>query len=343
MDNCSDISQISDIHSISRISRVNCSRLMGKIDSLQNLSEQQCSFTWNSSRNTLSHNQGSNHLQKIAKCLTQCEESIGEHVKSKIILECIKEASLNIKGTLCENVVSKLKGLLLIHELNKYMYMPSILKNLQESIILGITDLPKYTLSCEEVIDVKCYVETLLRERIHSFILRYEYLGGNVKEAIRSTECNVHKTLFEIHDVEMLQWKDKIEEICAQYETDIMKYRTLIDKWNKLKYKDVNQIYLERAEFVLLQAQVAEVQAKITKFKCIMRMYKETPVTIDAYRILNATIDEKLFITTNEFKEKENLNKQYESLKNSEYDEVLKTYLHFCKAIKTKKQILENL
>lgn len=134
-----------------------------------------------------------------------------------------------------------------------------------------------------------------------------------------------------------------IEELCAQYEADIMKSIALINHWNKLKYKDTNQIYLEKAEYVLLQAQVAEMQARIAKLSCIMKMYKETPVTIDAYKMLNAAIDKKLFITMDEVQKKENLKKQYEKLRNTEYDEVLKTYLHLCKVIKKKKQILENL
>ncbi|XP_054015244.1 uncharacterized protein LOC128896088 [Hylaeus anthracinus] len=344
MSNYGDLSQISDIHSISRISRVSCSRLMGRADSLRNIFERQCSFTRNSSRNITNLNQGTNYLQKIIRCFNQCEESISEHVKSKIILECIKEAALNVKGILSENVVNKLKGLLLIHECNKYMHMPSTSNNLHEKLtVLGIRDLPNYVLSYEEIINVKCYTETLLREKIHSFILRYDSLGGNMKEIMRSTESNVRTTLFDIHEVQMLEWKDKIEEMCSQYEVDIVKYRTLINKWKNLKYKDTNAIYLQKAEYILLQAQVAQVQAKITKLTCIMRMYKETPVTIDAYKILNAAIDEKLFVTMNEVKEKENLKKHYESLQNSEYDEVLKTYLYFCKAIKIKKQILENM
>lgn len=164
-----------------------------------------------------------------------------------------------------------------------------------------------------------------------------------MKEVLRSTDCNMRKKLFEPHDVQLLQWKDKIEELCAQYGADIMKCRILINNWNQLKYKETSRSYFEKAEYILLQAQVAEVQAKITKLSCIMRMYKETPVTIDAHRILNSAIDEKLFAIMNEIKEKENLKKQYENLQNTEYDEILKTYLHFCKAIKKKKQILEQL
>ncbi|OAD60632.1 hypothetical protein WN48_05149 [Eufriesea mexicana] len=342
MNSFSDLSQISDITSISRISRTNCSRILGRVDSLQNLFEQQCSLTFNTSKNITYHT--SNHLEKVVKCLSSCEDSIGEHLKCKIILKCIKEASMNIKETLSDDVVAKLKGLLLIHELNKYMSLSSTLKNMEKDLsILGITDIPNNDLSYEEMLDVKYHVETLLRERIHEFILRYEQLGGNIKEILRSTDCNMRKKIFESHEMQIFQWKDKIEELCTQYETNIMKYKTLLNKWNKLKYKDVSQIYLEKAERILLQAQVAEAQAKIAKLSCIIKMYKETPITIDAYRALNTAVDKKSFIMISEIKEKENLKKQYEQLQNTEYDDVLKTYLHFCKAIEKKKQLLEKL
>ncbi|KAK1132378.1 hypothetical protein K0M31_016486 [Melipona bicolor] len=336
MNSSSDLSQILDI---SRISRLNCSRIFGRVDSLQNLFEQQCNLSYNTNI------QESNHLEKTIKCLASCEDSIAEHVKNKLILECIKEALINVKGTLSDDVVVKLKRLLLIHELTIYMHLPSTSKNMQEELnILGITDLPKYDFSYEEISDIKCYVETLLREKIHELILRYEQLGGNMKKILRLIDCNMmRKKILESDEVQIFQWKDKIEELCNQYEADIMKCKTLMNKWNILKYKDVSKIYLEKAEHILLQAQVAEVQAKITKLSCIIKMYKETPVTIDAYRILNTTLDKKLFATLDEIKEKKNLKKQYEELQNTEYSEILKTYLHFCKAIDKKKQILEKL
>lgn len=343
MNSLSDLSQISDIHNISRISRVNCSRLIGRIDSLQNLFEQQCSLSSNTSR-TIQSNQGSNHLEKAVKCLSLCDESVGEYVKCKIIMECIKEASNNVKGTLSNDLVNKLKGLLLIHDINKYMYLPpTSSSNMQALNVLGIIDLPKYDLTYEENLDVKSRVETLLREKIHDFILRYEQFGGNMKEVVRSNECNAHKKMFEPDDVQILQWKDKIQQLCIQYETDIMKFKTLMNKWDGMKYKDMNTIYFNKAEYILIQAQVAEVQAKITKLSCILRMFKETPVTVDAHKTLNTALDEKMFSVMNEIKEKQHLKSQYETLQNKEYDEVLKTYLDFCNSIKKKKQLLHKL
>lgn len=160
-----------------------------------------------------------------------------------------------------------------------------------------------------------------------------------MKEILRSTDINICKKIFEPHEIQIFQWKDKIEELCTQYEIDIVKCKTLMNEWNELKYKNVSQIYLEKAEHVLLQAQVAEVQAKILKLSCLIKMYKETPITIDAYKALNIFVDKKIFTIMNEIKEKKNLKKQYEELENTEYDEILKTYLHFCKAIKKQKQI----
>lgn len=164
-----------------------------------------------------------------------------------------------------------------------------------------------------------------------------------MKEVLKSTDSVMRKKLLEPYELKVLQWKDKFEELCIQYEADIVKCNTLMNEWQKLKYKDTSQIYLKKAEYTLLQAQVAEVQAKITKLSCIIKMYKETPITIDAYRTLNTIVDDKLFMITNEIKEKENLRKQYENLQNTEYDDVLEKYINLCKAIKKKKQILEKL
>lgn len=147
---------------------------MGRVDSLQNLYEPQHSFTYNASKNVTNSNQGTVQTQKTVKYLTLCEESIGEHVKSKIILDCLKEASLNAKRLLSAGIVTKLQGLLQIHELNKYMHLSSTSKNSQEeSRVLGITDLPKYDFTYEETLDTKFCVETILREKIQKFVLRF--------------------------------------------------------------------------------------------------------------------------------------------------------------------------
>lgn len=140
-----------------------------------------------------------------------------------------------------------------------------------------------------------------------------------------------------------VQWQNTIEELILQCRSDLSEYASLIDKWNKLKYEDMSQASLEETEHLLLQAQVAELQAKITKLSCTIRMFKETPSTVDAFRALNRLVEEKLEEVTDEIRQKEDLKKLYDNLKNTEYDQVLQTYLQLCNAIKRKKHILDTL
>lgn len=170
---------------------------------------------------------------------------------------------------------------------------------------------------------------------------RYEELGGNVKKALKSNECNVHSQSLECYEIPAIQWKNKIEELILQCKSDSLKYTKLIDRWNKLKYKNMSQACLEKAGHLLLQAQVAELQAKLTNLSCTIRMFKETPTTIDAFKMLNQLVEEKLKAIRDEIHQKEDLKKLYDNLKNTEYDEILENYLHLCNAIKKKKHILE--
>ncbi|KAG7205365.1 hypothetical protein KM043_007365 [Ampulex compressa] len=344
MNSFSDLSQLSDISSISRISRSNNSRFITTTDSLHNLLEYQSNITHNASKISTTSNSGNSCLEKAYKSLSLCEDSTADYVKNKMIVDCIKEASSNAGKRLSENVVAKLKGLLVLHEMDKYMHFPPTVKHTQEELtVLGITDLPKYELGYEERLDIKCCVESILREKIHKFILRYESSGVVLKEILRNNERNAPSRLLESHSMRILQWKDKIDQLCTQYEVDILKSKDLIEKWSQLKYKDMTKIYLIKSEHLLLQAEVAEVQAKITKLSCIMRMFKETPTTIHAFKMLSEIVEEKLNALTNNIRNKEDLKKSYDNLKGTEYDNVLKNYLHFCKAIKKKKQILEMM
>ncbi|XP_011139956.1 uncharacterized protein LOC105183471 isoform X2 [Harpegnathos saltator] len=174
-------------------------------------------------------------------------------------------------------------------------------------------------------------------------ILRYETLGGNVKETLKSNEYNMRYKNLECYNTQIMEWKSRIEEASLEYESALQKYINLMDKWNKLKYEDMSKTYLEKSEHLLLQAQVANLQAKITKLSCRIKMFKETPTTIDAFRLLNQVIEEKLKAVTNEIHQKEELKKLYENLKNTEYDEVVKNYTELCKAVKKREQMLNIL
>lgn len=304
--------------------------------------DQHCSTIKNS--NKFATATGTTPVEKVMKSLITYKESMGEHIKANIVHQCMREAALNQRGILSKSTASKLKASLLTHELDKYMHLPSSSEHVQDQLILlGINDLPLSDLSPDEKLQVKCCIETMLRERIHAMILSYENLGGNVKEVLKSNECNMQNKTLECGDMRMVQWKNRIEELGVEYESALLKYTDLMDRWNKLKYEDMSQAYLEKSKHLLLQAQVAELQAKITKYSCIMKMFKETPTTIDAFKALNQMVEEKLKAIMNEISQKEESKRLYDSLKNTEYDKVLETYLELSRAIKKKKQIFNIL
>lgn len=153
----------------------------------------------------------------------------------------------------------------------------------------------------------------------------------------------MHNRYLEYHDVPTVRWENKIKDLILQCESDLLRYINLMDKWNKLKYENVSQAYLEKTGYLLLQAQVAELQAKITKLSCTIRMFKETSTTVDAFKMLNRLVEEKLKVVMDEIRQKEDLKKLYDDLKNTEYDQVLLMYSQLCNAIKKKKHILDML
>lgn len=153
----------------------------------------------------------------------------------------------------------------------------------------------------------------------------------------------MHNKFLEYYDVPAVQYKNKMEDLILQCESDLLNYINLIDKWNKLKYEDMSQAYLQKTGYLLLQAQVAELQAKITKLSCTIRMFKETSTTVDAFKMLNRLVEEKLKTIMDEIRQKEDLKKLYDNLKNTEYDQVLLIYSQLYNAIKKKKHILDML
>ncbi|XP_012541319.1 uncharacterized protein LOC105839509 [Monomorium pharaonis] len=337
----SDLHQISDISSISAISQ-SSSRLISRVDLSQSLLDNYpCAIK---SNNRFPIIQETSVIEKTMNSLALCEENISEHIKTNIVYQCMKEVSLNHKDVLSKSTANKLQILLLIYQLDKYMHLPSTTKHMQDKLmLLGIIDLPLCDFNPDERLEVKCCIETMLRERIHHMMLRYEALGGNAKEASRNNECDVHNKFLEYYDAPAMQWKNKVEDLISQCESDLLKYINLMDKWNKLKYEDISQAYLEKAGYLLLQAQIAELQAKITKLSCTIRMFKETSTTINAFKKLNRIVEGKLKMVSDEIRQKEDLKKLYDNLKNTEYEEVLSIHLQLCNAIKKKRHILDML
>lgn len=161
---------ISDISSISTISQ-SSGRFTGSMNLSQNLLEFHSSTIKNSNKPATIH--GENQMETLMKSLTLCEENICEYIKANVVLQCLKEACLNCKDILSDSIVTKLKALLLTHELDKYMHLPSSSKHMQDNLmLLGIEDLPLSDLSFDEKFEVKCCVEMILREKIHDTILR---------------------------------------------------------------------------------------------------------------------------------------------------------------------------
>ncbi|KAI4486934.1 hypothetical protein M0802_012191 [Mischocyttarus mexicanus] len=338
-----DLSQLSDISTISRISR--SSQLMGRLDSILLSNDLDChsSFIQNS-KSTSTTDQDHNDLRDVTKSFIDCQNSISEYAKIRLIYECLEEICLNKDTTLPDETKDKLKGLLESYEISKIKDISITLKQgLYDLSILGIQDFPEYKLSYEERLNVKACVDRLMQEKLHDFLLKYEELGGNVKELQRLNSLNTNNQLSENTDLEILKWKDKFESLCAHYKDSLSQSADLISEWRKVKYEDVNEIYNKKAKILSLQSQVLEVQAKLAKLTCLTKMYTETPKTIDSYKILNNTLDDKMLELSNEIKRKTNLKKLYLDLQNTEYDNILKTYLHLCTAIKKKKQIMEML
>lgn len=112
-------------------------------------------------------------MEQTMKSLMSCEENIGEHIKANIVYQCLKETSLNHTDILSEDTASKLKTLLLILEFDRYKHSFSSLKYTQdEGMLLGINDLQLSDLNSDEKLEVKCCVETILREKLHNMMLR---------------------------------------------------------------------------------------------------------------------------------------------------------------------------
>jgi len=144
-------------------------KLIGRIDSAQSLLDNHSGII--GTGNKFATNHETNAIEKAMKSLVLCEENISKHIKTNIIYQCVEEASLNYKDILSDSTAGKLRTLLLIHELDKYMHLPSSTKQ-NELTLLGIIDVPPSDLTPNEKLDVKCCIETMLREKIHEMLLR---------------------------------------------------------------------------------------------------------------------------------------------------------------------------
>lgn len=159
-----------DISSISTISQ-SSSRLISRVDLSQSLLDNHSGAVRSNDRFAIS--QEASAIEKTISSLALCETNISEHVKTNIVYQCMKRASLDNKDILSKSTANKLRMLLLIHELDKYMHLPSTTKHIQDKLILlGIIDLPSCDLNSNEKLEVKCCIETMLREIIRDMMLK---------------------------------------------------------------------------------------------------------------------------------------------------------------------------
>lgn len=108
---------------------------------------------------------------KTYRALSICDDSSCDYAKLKLMYDCLQEIIHSENPSIKPNTMKKLKELLTIHEVKKYLHLPNGSKEIKEEItLLGIIDLPKYEFSYEEQLAIKSCLETKLREKIHSFI-----------------------------------------------------------------------------------------------------------------------------------------------------------------------------
>jgi 5'-3' exonuclease len=175
-----------------------------------------------------------------------------------------------------------------------------------------------------------------------SYYFRYANLVGSTKEILKNNESILCSRFQHKTELDNIHWKDKIDEVCFEYKRDSLHCLKMLDQWNELKYK-MNEKNAKDIENLLLKSEIAEMKANITKLSCIIRMYTETASTINAFKILNLNLEEKINNITEEIIEKGQLIKSYEVLNSTEYDEILRKYLNLCYVVQKKKNLLNNL
>lgn len=112
--------------------------------------------------------------------------------------------------------------------------------------------------------------------------------------------------------------------------------------WRHCKSK-LNKVQFKNTEQLLLQAQLTETQTNISKLSCKLRMFLESPESINAFKSLSMNLGTKIHQIDCEIQRKSNLKKEYEDLKSTEYDEILKKYTDMCNAVKKKKMLFDRL
>lgn len=139
-----------------------------------------------------------------------------------------------------------------------------------------------------------------------------------------------------------MHWKDKIDEVCVGYKRNLDHCVTALKQYNEHKTKIYKKTTVD-TENLLLRAEVSELKSIITQLTCTIRLFKETPTTVKAYKTVKTHLDEKIISLCQEIDQKIELQKIYDALANTEYDGILKKYLELCNVIEKKKKLLDKM
>ncbi|KAK0163643.1 hypothetical protein PV327_007306 [Microctonus hyperodae] len=289
-------------------------------------------------------------LEKISNDLAKCEDTICQKAILELIFKCVESVSAAEEKneycmTMTPELLIKLRQVILANNIEKYLKLPSLKdrQNDDKLTILGIMNIPIVEFSRDEKKIIKSAVESELLNRIHSFLIRYEKFGGNLIETMGNNESIARQNLFKFNEIILPHWNNKINEMCNEYHRNIFICYDLLNEWQKLKHDDMEELTLKKAQSKLCQAQIAEIQAHLTKMTCAIKMFKEIPVTAQAFIILARTVEEKLSNIQAEIKIKKGLLKQYEDLRGTEYDDILRRYLDICSTIEKDERLLNSL
>ncbi|XP_043480936.1 uncharacterized protein LOC122510386 [Leptopilina heterotoma] len=294
--------------------------------------------------NTL-HNVGVENIcsGNLMKKCTAWDNQNYNTTKLKLIYNCIKEEARNNKEALTNESCVKLGKILLINEAIKCQNFPSNSENIQEPIaFLGVLDTIKRELDEKTKLAIKSFIEAKLRERIFNFTSRYSELGGKIKETSKNRETVNSKVNSQNNELILLNWSKKIDEIHLTYKKSLHNFFELLTTWGECKIA-LSESRFKSTESSLIQAQLVETQTIISKLSCHLRLFLETPSTIKSFRILKTTLDNKLNEIDDEIQRKLAKQKEYDDLKCTEYDDILKKYIDICNAVKKRSLILDRL
>lgn len=167
-------------------------------------------------------------------------------------------------------------------------------------------------------------------------------MGGRIKEISKNRESVISKVYSQNNELVLLNWTKKIDEIHLTYKKNLHNFFELLTTWGECKIT-LSDSQFKSTEMTLIQAQLAETKTIISKLSCHLRLFLETPSTIKSFRILKSNLDVKLNEIDDEIQRKLALQKEYEDLKCTEYDDILKKYIDICNAIKKRSSFLDRL